>query len=82
FDDVFEWVFGSPEGSWTSAGIPSDGSFGVPAGLFSSFPVVSRDGRWEIVQGLELDGFARERIRLTVAELEEEREAVKALGLL
>ncbi|MGD9530713.1 malate dehydrogenase [Pseudonocardia sp.] len=81
-DHVFDWVNGTPEGTWTSAGIPSDGSYGVPAGLISSFPVVSRDGQWEIVQGLELDGFARERIRLTVAELEEEREAVKALGLL
>ncbi|MGE3285371.1 MAG: malate dehydrogenase [Pseudonocardia sp.] len=81
-DHVYDWVNGTAEGTWTSAGIPSDGSYGVPEGLISSFPVVSRDGRWEIVQGLELDGFARERIRLSVAELAEERDAVKALGLL
>ena len=60
----------------------SDGSYGVPEGLISSFPVVSRDGAWEIVQGLEIDEFSRGRIDASVAELVEERDAVKGLGLL
>ena len=60
----------------------SDGSYGVAEGLISSFPVVSRNGRWEIVQGLEIDAFSRGKIDASVAELAEEREAVKGLGLL
>ena len=54
----------------------------MPEGIFSSFPVTSSDGRWEIVQGLEIDAFSRERIDASVAELVEERDAVTALGLL
>lgn len=80
-DHVYDWVNGTPEGDWTSAAVVSDGSYGVPEGLVSSFPVVSRNGRWEIVQGLEIDAFSRERIDASVAELVEEREAVKKLGL-
>ena len=80
-DHVHDWVLGTPEGDWTSAAVVSDGSYGVEEGLVSSFPVVSRDGRWEIVQGLDVDAFSRERIDATVAELVEEREAVKGLGL-
>jgi len=60
----------------------SDGSYGVTEGLISSFPVVSKGGRWEIVQGLELDAFSREKIDASVAELAEERDAVKGLGLI
>ena len=78
---MHDWVLGTPEGDWTSAAVVSDGSYGVEEGLVSSFPVVSRDGRWEIVQGLDVDAFSRERIDATVAELVEEREAVKGLGL-
>jgi len=81
-DHVHDWVLGTPAGSWTSAAIPSDGSYGVPEGLVSSFPVTASGGEWGIVQGLELDGFARERIGASVAELIEEREAVRALGAL
>jgi malate dehydrogenase len=81
-DHVHDWVLGTPAGSWTSAAIPSDGSYGVPEGLVSSFPVTSSDGEWEIVQGLELDDFSRSRIDASVAELLEEREAVMALGAL
>jgi len=77
-DHVFDWVNGT---AWTSAAIPSDGSYGVPEGLISSFPVTSRDGKWEIIQGLEIDDFSRERIDATVRELEEERSAVRELGL-
>ncbi|MER5650037.1 malate dehydrogenase [Streptosporangium sp. NPDC002524] len=78
-DHVFDWVNGT---AWTSAAIPSDGSYGVPEGLISSFPVTSRGGRWEIIQGLEIDAFSRERIDATVRELEEERSAVRELGLI
>lgn len=81
-DHVFDWVNGTPEGDWTSAGIVSDGSYGVPEGLMASFPVVSRGGRWEIVQGLEISDFSRERIDASVAELVEERDAVRGLGLI
>jgi malate dehydrogenase len=81
-DHVFDWVNGTPEGDWTSAAIPSDGSYGVAEGIISSFPVVSKAGAWEIVQGLEIDEFSRSRIDASVAELVEERDAVKALGLL
>ncbi|WP_436763772.1 malate dehydrogenase [Streptosporangium sp. V21-05] len=78
-DHVFDWVNGT---AWTSAAIPSDGSYGVSEGLISSFPVSSRDGKWEIIQGLEIDAFSRERIDATVRELEEERSAVRELGLI
>jgi len=81
-DHVRDWVHGTPEGDWTSAAIVSDGSYGVTEGLISSFPVVSKGGRWEIVQGLELDAFSRGKIDASVAELADEREAVKELGLL
>ena len=81
-DHVYDWVNGTPEGDWTSVALPSDGSYGVPEGLVSSFPVVSRNGSWEIVQGLEINEFSRERIDASVRELEEEREAVRALGLI
>ena len=81
-DHVHDWVNGTPEGDWTSVALPSDGSYGVPEGLISSFPVVSRDGRWEIVQGLSIDDFSRERIDASVRELEEERQAVRGLGLI
>jgi malate dehydrogenase len=60
----------------------SDGSYGVPAGLVCSFPVTSRDAAWEIVPDLRLDAFSRARIDASVAELEQERDAVRALGLI
>jgi malate dehydrogenase len=81
-DHVHDWVNGTADGDWTSAAIPSDGSYGVPEGIISSFPVTSTGGKWEIVQGLEIDAFSRERIDASVAELAEERETVKGLGLL
>ena len=62
--------------------MPSDGSYGIPEGIISGFPCVSRNGAWEIVQGLEIDDFSRPRIDASVAELQEERDAVAALGLL
>lgn len=81
-EHVRDWIEGTPEGEWTSAAVPSDGSYGVDEGLFSSFPVASRAGEWGIVQGLEIDDHARVRIDESVAELREERDAVEALGLL
>jgi malate dehydrogenase len=81
-DHIYSWVNGTPEGDWTSAGIVSDGTYGVPAGLISSFPVTSNGGEWEIVEGLELNEFSQARIDASVAELAEERDAVVALGLI
>ena len=81
-DHVHDWVLGTPEGDWVSAGVPSDGSYGIPEGIICGFPCVSRDGSWEIVQDLSIDDFSRSRIDASVAELLEEREAVQGLGLL
>jgi malate dehydrogenase len=80
-DHVYTWVNGTREGDWTSAAIVSDGSYGVPEGLVSSFPVTAEGGRWTIVQGLEVSDFSRERIDASVKELAEERDAVSKLGL-
>jgi malate dehydrogenase len=79
---VRDWTLGTPPGDWVSMGVPSDGSYGVPTGLISSFPCVCRDGGWQIVQGLDIDDYSRGKIDLSVAELIEEREAVAGLGLL
>ncbi|MEU6663700.1 malate dehydrogenase [Streptomyces sp. NPDC046821] len=81
-DHVYTWVNGTAEGDWTSMGIPSDGSYGVPEGLISSFPVTTKDGKYEIVQGLDINEFSRARIDASVKELEEERAAVRELGLI
>jgi malate dehydrogenase len=81
-DHVHDWVAGTPAGDWVSMGIPSDGSYGVQEGLISGFPVTTASGSYEIVQGLELDDFSRARIDASVAELSEERDAVKQLGLI
>ncbi|MFF3563278.1 malate dehydrogenase [Streptomyces sp. NPDC002574] len=81
-DHVFTWTNGTAEGDWTSAGVVSDGSYGVPEGLISSFPVTAKDGRFEIVQGLDINEFSRARIDASVKELEEERDAVRGLGLI
>ncbi|MFF5564235.1 malate dehydrogenase [Streptomyces sp. NPDC012623] len=81
-DHVHTWVNGTAAGDWTSMGIPSDGSYGVPEGLISSFPVTTKDGAYEIVQGLEINDFSRTRIDASVQELAEERDAVRELGLI
>jgi malate dehydrogenase len=80
-DHVHDWVHGTADGDWVSMAVPSDGSYGVPEGIISSFPVRCAGGAWEIVQGLEVPEFSRQRIDRTVAELQEEREAVAKLGL-
>jgi malate dehydrogenase len=81
-DHVHTWVNGTADGDWTSAAVVSDGSYGVPEGLISSFPVTAKNGQYEIVQGLEIDEFSRGRIDASVAELVEERDTVQKLGLI
>ena len=80
-DHVYNWVNGTQAGDWTSMAIPSDGSYGVPEGLISSFPVTCSGGSYEIVQGLEINDFSRGKIDASVQELADEREAVRKLGL-
>ncbi|HMX08535.1 MAG TPA: malate dehydrogenase, partial [Microthrixaceae bacterium] len=79
-DHIRSWHLGTPEGDWVSMGIPSDGSYGVPEGIISSFPCTCSGGEYSIVQGLEIDEFSRGRIDASVAELQEERDAVSELG--
>jgi malate dehydrogenase len=81
-DHARTWAQGTPDDDWVSMAVRSDGSYGVPEGLISSFPVTTKDGDWTIVQGLEIDEFSRTKIDASVKELEEERDAVKALGLI
>jgi malate dehydrogenase len=81
-DHVRDWVKGTPEGDWVSMAVVSDGSYGTPEGLVSSFPCTTKDGEWSIVQGLDIDEFSRTRIDASNAELAEERDAVKDLGLI
>jgi malate dehydrogenase len=81
-DAARDWLHGSPEGSWVSMAVVSDGSYGIPEGLVYSYPVTTSGGSWEIVQGLEIDDFSRGRMDATAAELVEERDAVKGLGLI
>jgi malate dehydrogenase len=80
-DHVDDWVNGTPEGDWVSMAVPSDGSYDVPEGIITSFPVTTANGQWSIVQGLDVPEFSRERITKTVNELLQEREAVAKLGL-
>ena len=77
-----DWVLGTPEGDWVSMSVPSDGSYEVPEGLISSFPCATSDGTYQIVPGLQINSFSRGKIDASVAELIEEREAVRALGLI
>jgi malate dehydrogenase len=81
-DAARDWLLGSPEGDWVSMAVLSGGSYGVPEGLISSFPVTTKDGNWSIVQGLEIDEFSRGRIDKSTAELDDERKAVTELGLI
>ena len=77
-----DWVLGSPASDWVSMAVCSDGSYDVPKGLISGFPVTTKNGEWSIVQGLDLNSFSRNRIDLSVSELAEERDAVTELGLI
>ena len=81
-EHMHDWLLGTPEGDWVSMSVPSDGSYGVPEGIISSFPVTVADGRYTIVQGLEINEFSRARIDASVAELQDEKAAVAELGLI
>ncbi|MGI9621920.1 MAG: malate dehydrogenase [Acidimicrobiales bacterium] len=81
-EHVRDWALGTPEGDWVSMAIPSDGSYGVPEGIISSFPVTCANGAYSIVQGLEIDDFSRSRITASADELTQERDAVSSLGLI
>ncbi|GAA4811815.1 malate dehydrogenase [Nocardioides caeni] len=81
-DAARDWLNGTPAGDWVSMAVVSDGSYGVPEGLVSSFPVTTSGGNWEIVQGLEIDDFSRGKIDASVAELADEKAAVTELGLI
>src|SRR6185312_15285134 len=81
-DAARSWLLGTPDGDWVSMAVVSDGSYSVPEGLISSFPVTTKDGNWSIVQGLDIDEFSRGRIDKTTAELVDERSAVTELKLI
>ena len=78
-DHVHDWVLGTPDGDWASMAVPSDGAYDVEEGLISGFPCTCSGGEWKVVEGLEITDFSRQRIDASVAELKEEREAVKDL---
>jgi malate dehydrogenase len=81
-DHIRSWSLGTAPGDWVSMAVPSDGSYGVPEGLISSFPCTCSDGKYTIVQGLDIDDYSRGKIDASAAELAEERDAVKELGLI
>ncbi|PIE32568.1 MAG: malate dehydrogenase [Ilumatobacter coccineus] len=81
-EHIRDWSLGTPEGDWVSMAVPSDGSYGVPEGIISSFPCTCANGTYSIVQGLEIDDYSRAKIDASVAELVAERDAVKKLGLI
>ncbi|MGI9595396.1 MAG: malate dehydrogenase, partial [Acidimicrobiales bacterium] len=80
-DHMHDWALGTPDGDWVSMSVPSDGSYDVPEGIISSFPCTTSGGEYSIVQGLKIDDFSRSRIDASAAELVEERDTVKGLGL-
>ncbi len=81
-DHVHDWVLGTTDGDWVSMAVPSDGSYGVPEGIISSFPCTTKDGQWSVVQGLDIDDFSRARIDASAQELVEEKDTVADLGLI
>jgi malate dehydrogenase len=81
-DHIRDWTLGTPDGDWVSMSVPSDGSYGVPEGIISSFPCICKDGNYEIVQGLDIGEFSRSKIDASAAELVAERDAVAELGLI
>jgi len=81
-DHIRSWALGTPEGDWVSMAVPSDGSYGVPEGLISSFPCTCSGGEYTIVKGLDIDDYSRGKIDASAAELAEERDAVRELGLI
>ena len=81
-DHMNSWALGTPEGDWVSMAIPSDGSYGAPEGIITSFPCTCTDGEYSIVQGLDIDDFSRGKIDASNAELVAERDTVAGLGLI
>jgi malate dehydrogenase len=81
-DHMHDWVLGTADGDWVSMAVCADGSYGADEGLISGYPVTTKNGEWSIVQGLEFDEFSRARIDATIAELRDERDAVRELGLI
>lgn len=80
-DHINNWVNGTPDGDWVSMGVPADGSYGIEEGVICGYPCTCSGGSYEIVEGLEIDAFSRERIDASVDELKQEREAVQQLAL-
>lgn len=78
-DHMRDWALGTPEGDWVSMAVPADGSYGIAPGILYGYPVTCRNGRVEIVQGLEISDFSRQRMQATEAELREERAAISGL---
>tara|TARA_R100001086_G_C11794293_1_gene247131 strand:- start:12 stop:992 length:981 start_codon:yes stop_codon:yes gene_type:complete len=78
-DHMRSWALGTPEGEWVSMGIPSDGSYGIEPGVIYGYPCTCKDGKYEIVQGLDINEFSRAKMDATDAELREERAAVEHL---
>lgn len=81
-DHIRSWTLGTAPGDWVSMAVPSDGSYGVPEGLISSFPCTCSNGEYSIVQGLDIDTYSRGKIDASTGELAEERDAVRELGLI
>jgi malate dehydrogenase len=78
-DHMRDWTLGTAEGDWVSMAVPSDGSYGISEGVIYSYPCVCKNGRYEIVQGLPIDDFSREKMQITEQELREERANVEDL---
>ena len=78
-DHIHDWIHGTAAGDWVSMGVPSDGSYGIPAGVIYSYPVTCKGGAYSIVQGLSVDEFSRGKMTATHQELLEERDGVKDL---
>jgi len=76
---VRNWIYGTPEGDWVSMGLPADGSYGIAEGVMYGYPAVCRNGRYEIVKGIDLSDFSRARMQLTLKELHEERDSIRHL---
>jgi malate dehydrogenase len=80
-DHVHDWVLGTADGDWVSMGVPTDGSYEIAEGLIAGQPCSCSGGEWKLVEGLDIDDFSRERIDASIAELQQERDAVAELGL-
>lgn len=78
-EHIRDWIMGIPKDTWVTMGIPSDGSYGIPEGVIYGYPVTTSDGKYKIVQGLDIDEFSRQKIDASLKELQEERAAVKDL---